>query len=92
MRINETNRTGMIQAYNKANKVQQNSQLKHKWGKDEVSISTEGMELLKLGEEQEMDSARLAKISELKSKVENGTYQVPSDQIAEKFIAFWKKS
>ncbi|WP_139491156.1 flagellar biosynthesis anti-sigma factor FlgM [Brevibacillus dissolubilis] len=91
MRINETNRTGMINAYNKTPQAKGAGQVKGKMGKDEVQISTEALELLKLGEDLELTSARKAKIQELKQQVEKGTYQVPSQKIAEKLINFWKK-
>ncbi len=92
MRIHEPNRTGMIQAYNKTNPMHQKSEYKHKWGKDEVSISNEGMEMLKMGEEQEMDAARTTKIDDLKNQINNGTYHVSSEKIAEKLLAFWSRS
>ncbi len=91
MRINEPNRTGMLNAYNKANKAQVSKEVKKSMGKDEVKISDEALELLKMGEEADLSPARKAKINDLKKQVEQGTYSVPSEKIAEKFLSFWKK-
>jgi len=90
MRVNEPNRTGMINAYNKASKAQTVSDAKVKMGKDEVQISTEALELLKQVEATE-EPVRKDKVNELKQQIENGTYHVSSDKIAEKFLSFWKK-
>ncbi|WP_019123251.1 flagellar biosynthesis anti-sigma factor FlgM [Brevibacillus massiliensis] len=92
MRIDKTNPAGMIQAYNKTNPGQAEKMSRKPMGRDEVKISDEAIELLKYGEEQETDPVREAKIIELKQQVQQGTYRVPSDKIAEKFLAFWKKS
>ncbi len=91
MRINETNRAGMINAYNKTNKTPTGKQTRVPMGKDEVQISNEALELLKQGEDLEVKPTDKAKLKELKQAVETGTYHVPSDKIAEKIIAFWKK-
>lgn len=92
MRINETQRAGMIHAYNKHNQSQTLNHKKPPMGRDDVKISQEAIEMLKLGEEpEEVNPARLTYVRELKQKVESGTYWVPSDKIAEKFISFWKK-
>lgn len=90
MRVNETNRANLINAYNKANKVPSSKEDKLRMGKDEVQISPEALEMLKQIEETE-PVARPEKIAELKEQVEKGTYHVPSEKIAEKFLAFWKK-
>ncbi len=91
MRVNEPNRAGMINSYNNASKASSAKGDKVSMGKDEVQISDEALELLKLGEEPEASPARKEKINELKASIDNGTYHVPSEKIAEKFISFWKK-
>ncbi|NGQ95627.1 flagellar biosynthesis anti-sigma factor FlgM [Brevibacillus sp. SYP-B805] len=90
MRINEPNRAGMINAYNKTNKLQASKEAKIKLGKDEVQISSEALELLKQVEDAD-PRVRKEKVNELRQQIENGTYHVPSDKIAEKFLSFWKK-
>jgi negative regulator of flagellin synthesis FlgM len=90
MRVNEPNRASMIHAYNKANKTQSSKEAKARMGKDEVQISSEALELLKQLEDVEAP-VRAEKVNELKKQIENGTYHVPSDKIAEKFLSFWKK-
>lgn len=91
MRINESNRTGMINAYNKTGKLYSAQNGKKPMGKDEVQISNEALELLKKGEITETTATDKSRINELKSQIEQGTYHVPSEKIAEKFLAFWKK-
>jgi len=90
MRINEPNRAGMIQAYQKTNKTQPNSGQKIPMGKDEVQISHEALEMLKQVEDPDAPE-RKQRVQELKQQVEQGTYHVPADKIAEKFLSFWKK-
>lgn len=91
MRINEPNRTGMINAYNKTSKAYSAKNDKKPVGKDEVQISNEALELLRKGEVSETSPTDKTRINELKQQIEQGTYRVPSDKIAEKFLAFWKK-
>ncbi|MFY0543149.1 flagellar biosynthesis anti-sigma factor FlgM [Brevibacillus sp. H7] len=90
MRINEPNRTGMINAYNKTNKLPLNKGTKASMGRDEVKISNEALEMLKQVEEAEAP-ARKEKVNQLKQQIEQGKYHVPSEKIAEKFLSFWKK-
>ncbi|QQE74117.1 flagellar biosynthesis anti-sigma factor FlgM [Brevibacillus composti] len=90
MRINETNRTGMINSYNSAGKSQEAKKGRASMGKDEVNISHEALEMLKQVEEPQ-SPARREKVSSLKQQVEEGTYKVPSDKLAEKILAFWRK-
>lgn len=90
MRINEPNRVGMISAYNKSGASQVSKAGKIPMGKDEVNISTEALEMLKQVEESNAP-ARREKVEQLKKQVEEGTYRVPSEKIAEKFLSFWKK-
>lgn len=90
MRVNETNRTGFINAYNKTSKSSPASGIRARMGKDEVQISNEALELLKQVEELEAP-VRKEKVNQLKQQVEQGTYHVPSEKIAEKFLSFWKK-
>jgi len=90
MRIHEPNRTGMIQAYNKTGAASVNKKGKMAMGKDEVKISTEAMEMLKQIEDPNAP-ARREKVEQLRKQVEEGTYHVPSEKIADKFLSFWKK-
>lgn len=90
MRVNEPNRTGMINAYNKTNKAPMSNDHKYKMGKDEVQISAAALEKLKQVEDAEQPS-RTDKVHDLRQQIESGTYNVPSEKIAEKFLSFWKK-
>ena len=90
MRINEPNRTGMINAYNKTGATPVSKSGKISMGKDEVKISTEAMEMLKQVEDPNAP-ARREKVEQLRKQIEEGTYHVPSEKIADKFLSFWKK-
>lgn len=90
MRVNEPNRVSMINAYNKGGTTQSSKEYKAKMGKDEVQISSEALELLKQIEDLDAP-ARKEKVEELRERIEQGTYHVPSEKIAEKFLSFWKK-
>ncbi|WP_054957457.1 flagellar biosynthesis anti-sigma factor FlgM, partial [Paenibacillus dakarensis] len=58
--------------------------------KDEVSISTEAMEMLH-AQERANDPARVQKIQSLKEQVASGTYQVSADKLAEKLLPHFKQ-
>ncbi|GAB1530851.1 MULTISPECIES: flagellar biosynthesis anti-sigma factor FlgM [Brevibacillus] len=90
MRINEPNRAGMINTYNKTGSNPLNKSGKIPMGKDEVNISREALEMLKQVEEPNAP-ARREKVEQLKKQVEEGSYKVSSEKIAEKFLSFWKK-
>ncbi|MED4911315.1 flagellar biosynthesis anti-sigma factor FlgM [Brevibacillus centrosporus] len=90
MRINEPNRVGMINAYNKTGNAHVGKTGKIPMGKDEVNISTEALEMLKQVEDPDSPQRR-EKVDQLKKQVEEGTYRVSSDKIAEKFLSFWQK-
>lgn len=90
MRINEPNRTGMINAYNKTGATPVSKSGKVAMGKDEVKISTAAMEMLKQVEDPNAP-ARREKVEQLRKQIEEGTYHVPSEKIADKFLSFWKK-
>jgi len=90
MRINEPNRVGMINAYNKTGNAQVGKTGKIPMGKDEVNISTEALEMLKQVEEPNSPQRR-EKVDRLKQQVEEGTYRVPTEKLAEKFLSFWQK-
>lgn len=92
MRINETNRAGMINAYNNTTRSAAPQGKKPSLGKDQVQISEEALEMLRHGEDtEETQQARKQRINEIKHAIEEGTYKVPSEKVAEKFLSFWKK-
>ncbi|RNB53859.1 flagellar biosynthesis anti-sigma factor FlgM [Brevibacillus gelatini] len=90
MRINEPNRVGMINAYNKTANNQVGKSQKIPMGKDEVNISTEALEMQRQIEDANAPQRR-EKVEQLKKQVEEGTYHVPSERIADKLLSFWKK-
>ncbi|MED1784215.1 flagellar biosynthesis anti-sigma factor FlgM [Brevibacillus fortis] len=90
MRINEPNRVGMINAYNKTGNNQVGKNGRVPMGKDEVNISTEALEMQRQVEDVNSPQRR-EKVEQLKKQVEEGKYHVSSERIADKLLSFWKK-
>ncbi|MCG7384090.1 flagellar biosynthesis anti-sigma factor FlgM [Paenibacillus sp. ACRRY] len=89
MKINEPNRIGAINSYQRNIENALQGESKKTRRKDEVTISPEAMELLKTNESN-TDSARIERIAELKSQVESGTYNVDVGKLAEKLVPYFK--
>lgn len=90
MKINENQRVGAVNPYNKSvdNKLPQATGKKER-PKDQVEISAEAKELLgALGTVRTEEQSR--RIEELKNSVSSGTYQVDASKIAEKLLPFLK--
>ncbi|MDQ6422508.1 flagellar biosynthesis anti-sigma factor FlgM [Paenibacillus sp. LHD-117] len=88
MKINETNRIGGANPYQKQSEFRANEGKKTKQ-KDEVQISAAAKEMLstsKLG-----SSERAERINELKQSVASGTYHVEAGKIAEKLLPYLKE-
>ncbi|WP_342434571.1 flagellar biosynthesis anti-sigma factor FlgM [Paenibacillus sp. FSL H7-0442] len=88
MKINETNRIGAINPYQRNIETGRQEELKKSRRKDEVSISPEAMEMLN----RSSDADRVKKIQELKQQVASGTYRVDADKITEKLLPYFKQS
>lgn len=57
--------------------------------KDQLEISAESLERLKEIPEN-IDPLRQKKIDALRKQVEEGTYSVPADQLADRILAWWR--
>lgn len=90
MKINETGRVGAVQSYQRNLETHRQEQQNKTRRKDEVSISTEAMEMLR-AQESAVDPARAEKIQSLKEKVSSGTYNVSTDKLAEKLLPYFKQ-
>lgn len=90
MKINETGRVGAVQSYQRNMETNRQEQQNKPRRKDEVSISTEAMEMLQ-AQERAGDPARLQKIQSLKEQVSSGTYNVDADKLAEKLLPYFKQ-
>ncbi|ASR45604.1 flagellar biosynthesis anti-sigma factor FlgM [Paenibacillus kribbensis] len=88
MKINETNRIGAINPYQRNMETGRQEEQKKSRRKDEVSISPEAMEMLN----RSSDTDRVKKIQDLKQQVASGTYRVDADKIAEKLLPYFKQS
>lgn len=93
MKINEPSRISGVNPYLKQQegKVAGTGKEKAK-RKDQLEISPEAKELqeLQAAAKSKTDSARLAKVEELKQQVSTGTYHVDSGKIAEKLLPYLK--
>lgn len=88
MKINETNRIGAINPYQRNMESGRLEEQKKTRRKDEVSISPEAMEMLN----RSSDADRVKKIQDLKQQVTTGTYHIDADKIAEKLMPYFKQS
>lgn len=88
MKINESQRIGAVNSYNKTSENRTaNAVGKKERPKDQVEISSEAKELLgALGTTRTEEQTR--RINELKDSVESGTYQVDAKKIAEKLFPY----
>jgi len=89
MKINDTGRVGAINNYQRQYESQNTGLNNKSRRKDELSISTEGMELLK-AQENSQTPERMKRIEELKEQVSTGTYHVDAGKLAEKLLPYFK--
>lgn len=89
MRIDAYNQIGHVYGVN--GKIKTNTVSKSN-GRDKVEISSLGKEL-QIAKQAVSKGAdvREDKVAELKSRIENGTYEVSSDSFAEKLLAKYDK-
>ncbi|CAM4245154.1 MULTISPECIES: flagellar biosynthesis anti-sigma factor FlgM [Saccharibacillus] len=87
MKINDTSRIGAINPYQRTQETQRTEETKKTARKDEVTISTEAMDMLKAANKP-ADSDRAARIQDLKQQVAAGTYSVDANKIAEKLLPY----
>ncbi|GAB6991329.1 flagellar biosynthesis anti-sigma factor FlgM [Paenibacillus pini] len=90
MKINETGRIGGVNPYQRNIEAQRQEVQKPARRKDEISISSEAMEMLE-AQVVNTDPERVKKIEDLKQQVSSGTYQVESGKVAEKLMPYFKK-
>ncbi|CAM4476825.1 negative regulator of flagellin synthesis FlgM [Paenibacillus endophyticus] len=88
MKINETNRIGGVNPYQKQKDARVGASDKAKQ-KDEVQISAAAKELLTTSKASGAD--RIKHIEELKNAVTSGTYHVEAGKIAEKLLPYLGK-
>jgi negative regulator of flagellin synthesis FlgM len=86
MKINESHRITALQSLYGKNNAAGTSNAGSLKRKDEVSISTEAIELHQ--SQQVTNAERSQKIEELKNSVATGTYYVEDGKLAEKLLPF----
>lgn len=89
MKINETGRLGAINNYQRHIESQRKDTENKARRKDEVSISSEAMELLK-AQDGVQEPGRSSRIEELRSQVSTGTYQVETSKLVDKLLPYFK--
>ncbi|MGN7359300.1 flagellar biosynthesis anti-sigma factor FlgM [Paenibacillus sp. SAF-054] len=90
MKINDTGRINGVNPYKRNMETQRQEANKQARRKDEVSISTEAMEMLE-AKERSTDPERVKRIADLKQQVSTGTYHVDTGKIAEKLMPYFKQ-
>ncbi|NMO96612.1 flagellar biosynthesis anti-sigma factor FlgM [Paenibacillus lemnae] len=90
MKINESGRVTGVQHYQRNVESHRQEDAKKTRRKDEVSISTEAMEMLQ-AQEKTQDTDRAQRIQDLKSQVAAGTYTVDAEKLAERLLPHFKQ-
>ncbi|PZD97832.1 flagellar biosynthesis anti-sigma factor FlgM [Paenibacillus sambharensis] len=88
MKINETNRIGAVNSYQKQ-QDHRTGQVNKKRQKDEVQISAEAKQLLTSSRVNDPQQAE--RIEKLKQSVATGTYKVDAGKVAEKLLPYLKQ-
>lgn len=83
MKINSVNTNNMINAYSKQKQYVKTETL-NKVSKDKVEISEEAKYLSKINSDNE--NINMDKVNEIKKKIQDGTYNINSRNIAQKII------
>lgn len=86
MKIQGTN--PIINTYKQLQQQKKLSNSDSKLQTDQLNISSEAK---KMQESQQLEEKRSERVEELKQMVQQGTYQVKHEQMAQKMIDFWSK-
>lgn len=89
MKINGSNRMNGMNPYQKLNHPATEKTNKTSFGKDEVKISPEALELMNMKKAE--NAERNDRIQKLKEQVQSGTYRVDSQKLAEKMYEQFKR-
>lgn len=83
MKINHLNRLN-VNPYNKS--VEKMDQAQKAGKKDKIEISTEALELQKLGS---FEIERQEKVDAIRKEVQSGQYEIDAKSIASKMYSYW---
>ncbi|ANS77297.1 flagellar biosynthesis anti-sigma factor FlgM [Paenibacillus yonginensis] len=88
MKINDIGRLGAVNSYQRqTDNIRQIEDKKNK-RKDEVSISSEALEMLKASDTTAA-STNAKRIQELKEQTQSGTYRVDAEKLAKKLAPYF---
>jgi len=88
MRINDVNRAGGIQPYKKVQPSKADGyDVKKTSNRDDVQISTEAQQALQQAKLQGIGATE-ERLAELKKAIQNGTYEVDPNKLAEKLLPY----
>lgn len=90
MKINDTGRIGGVNPYQRNIETPRQEAQKPARRKDEVSISSEAIEMLE-AQESSSDPERVKKLEDLKQQIASGTYQVDAGKLADKLMPYFKQ-
>lgn len=88
MKINDVNRIQGINKYQQLNQKDSKDIKNNSQKRDQISISEEAKALLEKNKEVTSSNPR---VDELKSEINNGTYKVDSQKVADKLVDWFKK-
>ncbi|MET3548116.1 negative regulator of flagellin synthesis FlgM [Paenibacillus favisporus] len=91
MKINDTGRIGGVNPYQRNMETQRQEAQKPARKKDQVSISSEAIEMLE-AQSRANDPERAKKLEDLKQRIASGTYQVDAGKLADKLMPYAKSS
>ncbi|MET3852778.1 flagellar biosynthesis anti-sigma factor FlgM [Paenibacillus sp. OAE614] len=90
MKINDTGRIGGVNPYQRNMETQRQETQKPARKKDQVSISSEAIEMLE-AQSRANDPERAKKLEDLKQRISSGTYQVDAGKLADKLMPYFKE-
>ncbi|MBO8167952.1 MAG: flagellar biosynthesis anti-sigma factor FlgM [Thermoanaerobacteraceae bacterium] len=92
MKIDKHLQTKLSAIYQNQQQVKRNQVAARKADADRVEISRTAKELQRLVEKaKNLPDVRAEKVAELKKRIENGTYQVPVEKLADKMLREMKQ-
>ena len=84
--------TGKPEVWNSGRELQEESKRASTGGDDWVTISPEARRYARISQVVEEDEPeRRNKVEELKERIENGEYEVSSEEVAKAILSYWRQ-